>query len=473
MKRHATLFLVLLCSGSCVDTSLPLGPNVSSTGGRGGASDARGGGGSPVDLADAEKGGSGGHGGAGGEPGSGGMPAPDDGAPVGGSEDVGPGLDMTMPAGSGGAPGTPDADRPEVAAPMDLPPPPPPNQAPVIATAAAATPEPVIGTTTTLSVLGSDDQGEAALVYTWATKGAAPGPVGYSTNGDNTAKTVTALFTAAGAYTFEVVVRDTNGLATTSSIFVLVAQAPNDLSISPTMVALAAGGMQQFTAKGFDQFGAALALQITPSWSLVGTCGTLSNSGLLVAAVGASTTCTVVAAIGGASDPASVTVGGAAPMVLAPVADAHVEESNPDRNFGRDSILQVKTQNDSDNDRIAYLRFSFAGLGFSKAILRLYGRSAGGAPKQTLLSVSDLAWSETAITWKNRPGLGTARGTVPMTTTAKYREWDVTAALQYSVTMGLSQVSFALRMDGTTGESPDTFNAREASSNPPQLVLTP
>ncbi|MGH7143853.1 MAG: PKD domain-containing protein, partial [Planctomycetota bacterium] len=61
-----------------------------------------------------------------------------------------------------------------------------PNQPPTVATAPAATPNPVTGTTTALSVLGADDGGEPALVYTWSSVG--PAGVTFNVNGTNASK---------------------------------------------------------------------------------------------------------------------------------------------------------------------------------------------------------------------------------------------------------------------------------------------
>src|SRR5207302_4964954 len=66
------------------------------------------------------------------------------------------------------------------------------NDAPGIAGAASASPNPVTsGTTTDLSVLGSDDGGESHLVYAWAVT-AGPSGVTFSANGTNAAKNSTA-----------------------------------------------------------------------------------------------------------------------------------------------------------------------------------------------------------------------------------------------------------------------------------------
>ena len=48
------------------------------------------------------------------------------------------------------------------------------NSSPTIATPAAATPSPFAGTSTALSVLGADDAGESAIIYTWSASGPAP-----------------------------------------------------------------------------------------------------------------------------------------------------------------------------------------------------------------------------------------------------------------------------------------------------------
>src|SRR6478752_3126568 len=74
----------------------------------------------------------------------------------------------------------------------------PGNQSPTIATPAAASANPVTATSTALSVLGADDAGESALVYTWATSGTPPAAVSFSVNGSNAAKNTVATFGKAG-----------------------------------------------------------------------------------------------------------------------------------------------------------------------------------------------------------------------------------------------------------------------------------
>jgi hypothetical protein len=455
MKRPAAFLIWLACAGACVDLTRPALEGVVPLG-DGSANDGRGELGPPPDTdSSSETGGSGGagEGGAGGSDTDGGTMG--DLAP---GEEVGVGLDTANP-------------QPEVAPPIDVPNN-PPNQAPTVSVAAGANMAPVTGTTAVLSALGADDQGEPALVYTWATIGTAPGPVGFSINGVNAAKSVTATFTKAGSYTFEVAIRDGAGLAVTSVLSIVVAQTPNDIAISPTMATLPAGGTQQFTAKVFDQFGVPLTAAVAPTWSLIGTCGTLSSNGFLTAASGVAATCSVKASAGAASDVAAVVVG-AATLIIAPNADTYVEESNENRNFGSDATLQSKVQDGVENTRHAYLRFSLPAMSFSKATLALYGRSAASTTREGVVAVADNNWSESGMTWKNRPALGTTRAIVDVTTTAKYREWDVTNLVFEALANGHNQVTFALRMEQPTSNSPDWFSSREAGSNPPALVLSP
>ena len=99
------------------------------------------------------------------------------------------------------------------------------NAAPTVSTAASATPNPVTGTTTNLSVRGSDDGGEANLVYTWTTTGTPPAPVTFSQNGTNAAKNTLVTFSKTGTYNFQVTITDAGGLSTTSSVSVVVPSA--------------------------------------------------------------------------------------------------------------------------------------------------------------------------------------------------------------------------------------------------------
>jgi hypothetical protein len=79
------------------------------------------------------------------------------------------------------------------------------------------------------------------------------------------------------------------------------------ITVSPTSASVQTGGTQQFTAKGFDQFGNPISPQPTFSWSVNGG-GTISQSGLFTAGSSAGGPFTVTATSGSVSGTASVTV---------------------------------------------------------------------------------------------------------------------------------------------------------------------
>jgi hypothetical protein len=181
------------------------------------------------------------------------------------------------------------------------------NAAPTVAMAASASPNPVVGTTAALSVLGADDNGEANLTYTWITTGTPPAPVNFSVNGLNAAKNTTVTFTKTGTYNVQVTIRDSGNLTVTSSKSVTVNQTLTSITVAPATVTVIKGTTQIFSAAGQDQFGTAIS--VTPTWTVSGG-GTISGSGLFTATtVGGPF---VVRAIsGGKSGTANVTVANA------------------------------------------------------------------------------------------------------------------------------------------------------------------
>jgi hypothetical protein len=253
----------------------------------------------------------------------------------------------------------------------------PSDPPPTVVTPAAASPSPVPGATTSLSVLGADDDGEENLVYAWSTTSTPPAPVTFSDNGTNAAKNTTATFTRAGTYGFQVVIREANGLTATSTVTVVVNQTLTSISVLPGTASVGTGGTQQFTATARDQFANALTPQPALTWSVSGG-GTISQTGLFTAGATAGGPFTVAAANGPTSGTASVTVTAPTAATLPPVADSYVRNgaANVNTNFGKETTLVVKLQtNATTNDRIAFLKFDLAGVSgqITGAKLRLNG----------------------------------------------------------------------------------------------------
>jgi len=206
------------------------------------------------------------------------------------------------------------------------------NMGPSVANAAAASPNPVTGTTTALSALGSENGSNTGLTYSWAATG--PAAVSYSgnTNGTNAAKNITANFSQAGSYNFTVTITDSGGLFTTSSVAVTVQQTPTGVSVTPSSATVATGGTKQFSATATDQFGNAISPGAPGfNWSITGTGNGNSINATGLATLGSTPgTYTVTATLGSASNNASVTAA-TAPIVSAfQVNDGNVQRAMVD-----------------------------------------------------------------------------------------------------------------------------------------------
>lgn len=223
------------------------------------------------------------------------------------------------------------------------------NAPPTVAMNVVATPSPVtMGTTTAVTVLGTDDTGEAQLTYTWAAAGT--WPVTFSASGTNAAKSATATFSGAGTYTLQCTISDPGGLSVVASTSVQVQQAPSGLTVTPASVNVMTGASQNFVAQGVDQFGRAMSVSPV-SWSVSGG-GTISGT----ASVGAFTAGatpggphTVTAAAGGRMATASVTVTGAGAPTITAQASA-----TPNPVTGTTTRLSVRATDDGGEAGLEY-----------------------------------------------------------------------------------------------------------------------
>ena len=146
-------------------------------------------------------------------------------------------------------------------------------------------------------------------------------------------------------------------------------------------------------------------------------------------------------------------------LTFAAEADAPVLQISPDTNYGTSGRLDV----DSPGAE-SYIRFTVTGVtgAFQNATLRLF--VGNGSPDGPGVYGTDNSWTETGITWNNRPapttGVIANVGTMPSNTWAEY---DVTTYVT-----GDGTYSFVFLPDSTNGVA---FDSREAGS-PPELVLS-
>ncbi|ATB42714.1 sheath polysaccharide-degrading enzyme [Cystobacter fuscus] len=151
---------------------------------------------------------------------------------------------------------------------------------------------------------------------------------------------------------------------------------------------------------------------------------------------------------------------------LTPSEDAHVHESNAASNYGASTSLAIK--NDPGASRYAYVKFKLTGItGVSSARLRVHGSASSNTTLQAFQTTD--GWSESSLTWSNKPAVGALVADVAINTTAKYYELDVTSYVNAQAG-GDGTVSFVLQE--TVGKY-TTLVSSEGSANVPQLELTP
>lgn len=172
-----------------------------------------------------------------------------------------------------------------------------------------------------------------------------------------------------------------------------------------------------------------------------------------------SATATVVAA-----SPTSVleTPALTTPIVFVTEADARVQQSNPDQNYGEGTTLRADGAGDAEIE--SFIRFNVTGVSepIQGARLRLYVND-NGTDDGPAVYATDTSWAESEITWNNRPArLSDAVDNKGSVSPNSWVEYDVT-----SLVSGDGVYSFALVADSDDGV---VFSSRQGSQ-PPQLSI--
>jgi hypothetical protein len=167
----------------------------------------------------------------------------------------------------------------------------------------------------------------------------------------------------------------------------------------------------------------------------------------------------------------------AAGAYLGASADTYVRDGSfADSNFGPAKLLFAKSSNTAGVNRDSYFKFDLSGQTRTivGARLRIWSSlSAAGALSASAYGVPDISWVETGMTWNNRPTIGgILGGTTVVDTVAAWYELDVTGHVLAELDAGRPIVSLALHNPVTASGTYIQLNSREATSNPPQLVVT-
>jgi parallel beta-helix repeat protein len=147
-----------------------------------------------------------------------------------------------------------------------------------------------------------------------------------------------------------------------------------------------------------------------------------------------------------------------AATTFGPDADAYVDGSHINRNFGTRPFMRV----DASPHRVAYVRFTVSGAGQpGSGLLRIWAASSNDGVE--IYDVDDDSWGEDTITYANRPALGVEIGATTASVSAgSWIEVDVSSVVQGDGVYTLAVVSSdttALKLDSREG------------TNAPELVV--
>jgi len=178
----------------------------------------------------------------------------------------------------------------------------------------------------------------AAVSTAWSVQS---GPAG-ANFADVNAVDTTVTFVTEGTYVLELTANDT-ALTGSDTVTVIVEAAPAvaSIAVTPSDAALLTGGMQMFSAAGTDQYGDAIAVNI--SWTASG--GTIDAAGNYTAG-GTMGTFTVTASDGSVSGTANVTISASPPTANAGGPYTGVE--------GAAVAVDGSGSTDANNDIVSY-----------------------------------------------------------------------------------------------------------------------
>jgi hypothetical protein len=159
-----------------------------------------------------------------------------------------------------------------------------------------------------------------------------------------------------------------------------------------------------------------------------------------------------------------------ATLSLAPSDDAMVTSKRPTDNYGAETSLEIRSQN-QETIR-SYLKFNVTGVSGTiiSARIRVYADKASDDGGAIYLVSNDYQtpatgpWAEEGLTWENAPGLdGAALSTVGAVSSGTWVEFDVTAAI-----LGDGVYSFGL---GTDSSNRAAYQSKEAAEFQPVLII--
>ncbi len=145
--------------------------------------------------------------------------------------------------------------------------------------------------------------------------------------------------------------------------------------------------------------------------------------------------------------------------------DAQVVSGNPESNYGESKNFYIQKSGGSYGEENGFIQFDMSSLPEGQKItgvkVRLYAwRTMGDPIHIACFGVNDDNWSESSITWSNKPALSTGCDTVMISSAQAWYEWDITdfAKSQYSGDKKVSLALVAMDDGGTVALNPSEFD---------------
>jgi hypothetical protein len=151
-------------------------------------------------------------------------------------------------------------------------------------------------------------------------------------------------------------------------------------------------------------------------------------------------------------------------VTLTPSADSYVTSGAAWSNLGGSNVLWA----DASPVLVSYLKFdlsAYAGRTVTGATLQLHVGANGSTGRQNVKQVADDGWTETGITYTNKPALGSTLGALGPTSI----NTDVNVALTATGVQADLGQALSLAVDSTSTDGLE-LTSRETST-PPRLVL--
>lgn len=165
-----------------------------------------------------------------------------------------------------------------------------------------------------------------------------------------------------------------------------------------------------------------------------------------------------------------------APTTLIITEDADVRDgSNAARNYGTATTAQIRSGT-TGNNRWYYLRAQTSSHtgSVSRAVLRVRMQGARGVSTPVVVKAAPSTWTETGITWNNKPGPGTTVATATVVGNgATWYEIDVTAYVNQQRAAGTTMIGFVVQASQATSPLISVSSGEATTTNRPRLILTP